>query len=97
MRHGTIVAASWPGCDDSNVTSKMNDKHIESVHGSGGRRARDLIEQVFLRRLGPAAAHEVMSVNSCGEGQLVTTMDGFVVTPRVFPGGDIGLRRCMVR
>lgn len=61
-------------------------------HGSGGKLTADLIRSVFvpafgdgeLARLGDAAVVEVEGV------RLAFTTDGFVVTPRFFPGSDIG-------
>ncbi|HXY71462.1 MAG TPA: hydrogenase expression/formation protein HypE [Actinomycetota bacterium] len=61
-------------------------------HGSGGKLTADLIRTVFvpafggaeLARLGDAAVVELDGV------RLAFTTDGFVVTPRFFPGSDIG-------
>jgi len=61
-------------------------------HGSGGKLTADLIRSVFvpafggreLARLGDAAVVEVEGV------RLAFTTDGFVVSPRFFPGSDIG-------
>ncbi|WJW76393.1 hydrogenase expression/formation protein HypE [Thiohalobacter sp. IOR34] len=65
---------------------------VERVHGSGGRAMTELIEDLFLRHLDNAllrqgndqAAFEVPA------GRLVMSTDGHVVSPLVFPGGDIG-------
>ena len=69
----------------------MNDL-ITLAHGSGGRRTRDLIENLLLPRfthpalaeLGDAAALET------GGTRLLFTTDSFVISPLEFPGGDIG-------
>ena len=61
-------------------------------HGSGGKLTADLIQTLFvpafggreLARLGDAAVVEVEGL------RLAFTTDGFVVTPRFFPGSDIG-------
>jgi hydrogenase expression/formation protein HypE len=61
-------------------------------HGSGGRLTQDLVRGVFGARLrhpallawGDAAALEVAGA------RLALTTDSFVVSPLVFPGGDIG-------
>jgi hydrogenase expression/formation protein HypE len=61
-------------------------------HGSGGRLSRELLERVFLpvfddpelARLADGAI-----VPAAGE-ELVVSTDGYVVSPLVFPGGDIG-------
>ena len=64
-------------------------------HGSGGRLTAELIRDLFvplfagsdgseLSRLGDAAVVEVNGT------RLAFTTDGFVVTPKFFPGSDIG-------
>jgi len=61
-------------------------------HGSGGKLTAELIRTLFvpafggaeLARLGDAAVVEVEGV------RVAFTTDGFVVTPRFFPGSDIG-------
>ncbi len=60
-------------------------------HGGGGEETRTLIRSLFLRylsnpildRLEDAALLEV-------EGRLAFTTDAFVVSPPVFPGGNVG-------
>lgn len=64
---------------------------VQMTHGSGGRLGRELVESVFgsalanniLNRLDDAACLEV-------QGRLAFTIDGHVVSPLFFPGGDIG-------
>ncbi|MGW4394093.1 hydrogenase expression/formation protein HypE [Amycolatopsis nivea] len=56
-------------------------------HGSGGRMSADLLASVVTRELGePGPLEDAALVG----GDLVVSTDGFVVTPRFFPGGDIG-------
>ena len=69
---------------------------VSLKHGAGGRAMRALIEQLFaegaeqppgvvgLREMDDGAAFPV------GDGWLVLTTDSHVVTPRFFPGGDVG-------
>lgn len=61
-------------------------------HGSGGTLSADLLERVFLPRLGNPhlAALEDAATVPVGGGSVVVTTDAFVVTPRFFPGGDLG-------
>ncbi|HEX4340434.1 MAG TPA: hydrogenase expression/formation protein HypE [Polyangiaceae bacterium] len=62
-------------------------------HGSGGRLSRELLETVFLPALGqgPELAQEDQAVVPLPtSGRLAITTDSFVVSPLVFPGGDIG-------
>ena len=65
---------------------------ISLAHGEGGRLMRDLLagdvlplfDNDFLSRQGDAARLPPLA------GPPVFTTDSFVVSPRVFPGGDIG-------
>ena len=71
--------------------NKRRDK-INMTHGSGGRAMTQLIEELFvehfdnalLRQANDQAAFEVES------GRLVMSVDGHVISPLFFPGGDIG-------
>jgi len=69
----------------------MTDK-ITLAHGSGGTAYRQLVEEVFW----PAFANDMLAplsdaaVCSLSGGRLAFTTDSFVVSPRFFPGGDIG-------
>jgi hydrogenase expression/formation protein HypE len=57
-------------------------------HGAGGRLSHQLVHDHFLPRLGNEALAALADAGSVGE--LALTTDGYVVTPRFFPGGDIG-------
>ncbi|MGH7266104.1 MAG: hydrogenase expression/formation protein HypE [Candidatus Rokuibacteriota bacterium] len=65
---------------------------ILMAHGSGGRLTAELVERVFL----PAFRNPFLeklddqAVLPVGGARLAFTTDAFVVTPIVFPGGDIG-------
>ncbi len=71
----------------------MSDQRVTLAHGSGGRMTQQLIRQVFgkrfqnpiLDRMNDAAVLE-----ASGEGRLAFSIDGHVVSPLFFPGGDIG-------
>lgn len=61
-------------------------------HGSGGKLTADLIEKLFLpafnnEHLAKLDDQAVLEING---SRLAFTTDSFVVTPIVFPGGDIG-------
>lgn len=64
---------------------------VQLAHGGGGRLMKELIEGVFLSALGtdPAGLHD-SAVVEAGAARLAFTTDGFVVSPRTFPGGDLG-------
>ncbi|MCX6547958.1 MAG: hydrogenase expression/formation protein HypE, partial [Acidobacteria bacterium] len=64
---------------------------VQMAHGGGGRLMKELIEGLFLPILGadPAGLHD-SAVVEAGGARLAFTTDGFVVHPRVFPGGNLG-------
>ncbi|NJC72452.1 hydrogenase expression/formation protein HypE [Planosporangium thailandense] len=57
-------------------------------HGSGGQLMAELLRDVIAPHL--AAPIEDAAVVPFAGGEAVLSTDGFVVTPRFFPGGDIG-------
>lgn len=65
---------------------------IKLGHGSGGRMTDQLIEQVFMPILtNPVLSQkEDASVVSFNLERLAFTTDSYVVSPIIFPGGDIG-------
>jgi hydrogenase expression/formation protein HypE len=65
---------------------------IQLAHGGGGRRMRELIEELFLPAFqsAPLEARHDSAVVSLGGARLALTTDSYVVHPRFFPGGDIG-------
>jgi len=70
----------------------MEDDRISLAHGNGGRFMRELIEDVFARRL--AASRIDVQADAVeidlGDGEVMITTDGFTVQPIEFPGGNIG-------
>ena len=62
-------------------------------HGSGGQMMKRIIDDVFYEAFG---SPELLAGNDAGvaaldpTGRLAMSTDSFVVTPRFFPGGDIG-------
>jgi hydrogenase expression/formation protein HypE len=62
-------------------------------HGSGGQLSAELLRQLIVPALGPAAAAgplEDAAVVPVGGVDVVLSTDSFVVSPPFFPGGDIG-------
>ena len=57
-------------------------------HGAGGRLSQQLIKEQFLPHLGNPILNEL--TDSAVLGDLAFTTDAFVVSPRFFPGGDLG-------
>jgi hydrogenase expression/formation protein HypE len=73
--------------------SRDGDSEVITLgHGSGGRLTNDLIRQVFLPHLSNPSLDVLGDAAWLPrvEGRLAMTTDGFVVSPREFPGGDIG-------
>jgi hydrogenase expression/formation protein HypE len=68
---------------------------VQMAHGGGGRFMRAMIEGIFLPafRSGkdpdPKPPHDSAVLEVAG-GRLAFTTDTFVVSPLIFPGGDIG-------
>lgn len=70
---------------------------VQLAHGGGGRRMRQLIEEVFLPAFANPtllARHDSAVVDvvtdAAPRGRIALTTDGYVVKPLFFPGGDIG-------
>ncbi|GAA4077311.1 hydrogenase expression/formation protein HypE [Actinomadura miaoliensis] len=59
-------------------------------HGSGGRLMAELLGDVIAAELGGDVTSEDAATVDTGTAEVVISTDSFVVTPRVFPGGDIG-------
>jgi len=57
-------------------------------HGAGGRLTHELVERHFLKPLQNPALSAMLDSGCVGD--LAMTTDAFVVTPRFFPGGDLG-------
>lgn len=57
-------------------------------HGAGGRLSKALIEEHFLPKFGNPALNNLQDSGIIGD--LAMTTDGYVVTPRFFPGGNLG-------
>jgi len=70
----------------------MNDDVILLSHGAGGQLMAELIDTMFVRALDNPIlrAREDSGVIEIGDRRVALTTDSFVVTPVVFPGGDIG-------
>jgi hydrogenase expression/formation protein HypE len=72
--------------------AKVRDERITLAHGSGGKATHTLIEAVFLEafRNPLLEALEDQATPVVDGVRLAFTTDSFVVSPLVFPGGDIG-------
>jgi hydrogenase expression/formation protein HypE len=66
--------------------------HVLLAHGGGGRLMHELIERLFrsaFQDCGLQGEHDAASFPVYG-GKMAFTTDSFVVSPIIFPGGDIG-------
>ena len=74
--------------------SRLRGDRVTLAHGGGGKAMRDLIEEVFTDVFEPPGDEDQarLVADSLQEpgAQLAFTTDSFVVSPVVFPGGDIG-------
>lgn len=78
---------------DPGVTCPVPRTETERVllgHGSGGRLSAELLDDVILDELGARGPAEDAALVGMAGGDVVVSTDSFVVTPRFFPGGDIG-------
>ena len=69
-------------------------EHIIMAHGSGGEATGELISNVFAKHfqneyLAQMEDSTVVPVMQ-GSSRIAMTTDSFVVTPYIYPGGDIG-------
>jgi hydrogenase expression/formation protein HypE len=68
---------------------------ITMAHGGGGRLSQMLIERMFVptfANLSLETLHDgaILPVSGGAGSHIAFTTDSFVITPRFFPGGDIG-------
>jgi hydrogenase expression/formation protein HypE len=65
---------------------------ITLAHGGGGQLTDELVRDTILPRLGNDALNELLdaAIVAAGTDRLALTVDGYVVQPLKFPGGDIG-------
>jgi hydrogenase expression/formation protein HypE len=68
----------------------MSEDRVLLAHGDGGELMAELIERVFVARLGTGDPPGDDAARVESSGRLVFTTDAFVVDPIFFPGGDIG-------
>jgi hydrogenase expression/formation protein HypE len=71
---------------------EKSNREILLAHGSGGRMTHDLVRDLFLAAFNnPAlAALEDSARVDIGGTRIAFTTDSFVVSPILFPGGDVG-------
>ncbi len=69
----------------------MSEK-ILLAHGSGGLLTRKLIEEIILQAFANSVLNKLTDAAavSLPPGKVAVTTDSFVITPPIFPGGNIG-------
>jgi hydrogenase expression/formation protein HypE len=70
----------------------MTGDRILLSHGEGGKKSRDLIRKIIAKRFENPILSPLFDSGFLGrlDGEIAFTTDGYVVTPAIFPGGDIG-------
>jgi len=70
----------------------MTGEKILLSHGEGGKRTRELIRKIIAKRFENPILSPLFDSGLLGrlDGEIAFTTDGYVVTPAIFPGGDIG-------
>ena len=65
---------------------------VDMSHGAGGRAMAQLIEELFVRHFDNAllAQGNDQAAFDVAGGRMVMSVDGHVISPLFFPGGDIG-------
>jgi hydrogenase expression/formation protein HypE len=76
------------------MSQSNDDRRIRLAHGGGGRLMRELVRDLFTRRLrgdhGLLVMEDAALLELPREGRLAFTTDTFVVDPIFFPGGNLG-------
>lgn len=70
----------------------MRTGKVDMTHGSGGRAMAQLIEELFAKHFDNEllAQGNDQAMFAAPTGRMVMSVDGHVVSPLFFPGGDIG-------
>ena len=65
---------------------------VNMTHGSGGRAMAQLIDELFVKHFDNALLRQANDQASfeVSTGRMVMSVDGHVISPLFFPGGDIG-------
>jgi hydrogenase expression/formation protein HypE len=70
-----------------------NHERILLAHGGGGSLMRQLIDEIFIKTFSPQTVKDChdAAARVFGSERLAFTSDAYVVSPLIFPGGDIGI------
>ncbi len=77
---------------DTSTSYLGRSPHIMLAHGGGGQLMDELLASVVAPRLGNPILNELLDsgIVTSGNQRLALTINGYVVQPLKFPGGDIG-------
>lgn len=80
------------GANHASLVRQKRESHIMLAHGGGGQLTDELVSQLVLPRLGNHVLNELLDsgIIQDAAAPLALTIDGYVVQPLKFPGGDIG-------
>src|SRR5689334_10534195 len=67
---------------------RIREEAVTMAHGAGGKASQTLFEALFQPAFGNPQGDQ--APYAVGESTLAVTTDSYVVSPIVFPGGDIG-------
>jgi hydrogenase expression/formation protein HypE len=70
----------------------LRESQIVLAHGGGGQLTDELVAHTIVPRLDNSVLSDLLDAGifNVGDARLAMTVDGYVVQPLVFPGGDIG-------
>lgn len=78
---------------DNTMQATAQHGHIALAHGGGGQLTDELIGRSILPRFGNDVLNDLLDaaiLPAAGTDRIAMTIDGYVVQPWRFPGGDIG-------
>ncbi|MBD3284996.1 hydrogenase expression/formation protein HypE [candidate division WOR-3 bacterium] len=87
-----MITPTSPTPSEQNNSTSVKGSRIGLDHGSGGRKSRRLIRELFCRHLGNPILERLEDAAELpsDRGRICLTTDSHVVQPLFFPGGDIG-------
>ncbi len=67
-------------------------ERIRLVHGNGGKFSHELVDQYIVKYFSNPILNELHdgAVFPVTTGRMAMSTDSYVVTPHIFPGGNIG-------
>ncbi len=79
---------------NSRFSTRLNLRNgtVDMTHGSGGRAMAQLVEQLFVKHFDNALLRQSndQALFDIPAGKMAISVDGHVISPLFFPGGDIG-------